>query len=93
MNSNNRSNDPFADLLGLGTNSNSTNNSNINSSLSFGTGTGGGGGQFGIGLYDYTAQALNQVTIRKGERIKIVKAGPAGGWSEGTNSLGNLLFV
>lgn len=74
--------DPFADLLGLGTTSTSSSSSNIQGGL------GGGQGQYGIGLYDYTAQALNQVTIRKGERIKIVKAGPAGGWSEGTNTSG-----
>lgn len=73
-------NDPFADLLGLESSTTLT-PTPITSNLSSNS-------LYGIGLFDYTAQALNQVTIRKGERIKIVKQGPAGGWSEGTNSTG-----
>lgn len=78
-NGNRGSNDPFADLLGLGSSTTLTPTPFSTSSSTV---------IYGIGLFDYTAQALNQVTIKKGERIKIVKHGPAGGWSEGTNTAG-----
>jgi hypothetical protein len=78
--SGNRSDDPFADLLGLGSSSTTLTPTPAASSTSIN----------GIGLFDYTAQALNQVTIKKGEKIKIVKLGAAGGWSEGMNSSGFL---
>jgi hypothetical protein len=75
--------DPFADLLGLGSSATiSPTQSNIPTNST----------PQGIGLFDYTAQAPNQVTIRKGEIIKIVKLGAAGGWSEGSNSLGHTGF-
>jgi len=42
----------------------------------------------GRALFAYTGQAANQISFSKGEAIKVVNIGSAGGWSKGTNTKG-----
>jgi hypothetical protein len=39
-------------------------------------------------LYDFKAQAANQLSLTAGETIKIVVKGESGGWSKGEDDKG-----
>jgi hypothetical protein len=53
-------------------------------------GSGAAAGQRPLGrvLYDYTATASNQISLRKGSTIFIVNKGDPGGWSKGEDETG-----
>jgi hypothetical protein len=44
-------------------------------------------------LYDYIAQAPNQISLRRGEIIRVTQRGPSGGWSSAINSAGCLIIT
>ena len=46
----------------------------------------------GKALFDFVGQAANQLSFRKGDAIKIISAGPAGGWSKGEAASGRSGF-
>ena len=45
-------------------------------------------GKCGKALFAFTAQAPNQISLEKGEVIKLISVGGKGGWSKGTNTAG-----
>lgn len=49
----------------------------------FGTAIAPGGGKQGKALFDYAAAAPNQISIKRGQTIRISSVGAAGGWSKG----------
>ncbi len=43
-------------------------------------------------LFDYAAQAANQMSLKKGSIIQITMKGQAGGWSKGLDNTGKFLL-
>jgi hypothetical protein len=91
MNNNTRNTDPFADLIDLNFSATPiTSNSGTRDPFAFSPAP---QEPSGVALYDYTAQAINQLSFRKGDKIKIKTQGATGGWSEGIAQNGNYLLV
>lgn len=46
----------------------------------------------GKALYDFQAQAENQISLKAGQVITLVTVGAKGGWSKGIDTNGRTLF-